>query len=412
MQLRNGTPVWLARRPPRSRRRRLPRALTCDVAIVGAGVTGALVALQLVEAGLRVVMLDKREAGYGSTAASTGLLLYQPDSSIADISRRHGRRTARRVYELGREAIRQLRTLSRRLRIRCGWAAKHTMYVASKPDDVRFLKAEARRTKTIGFPVELLTAGALRRRYGAPFAGALLAPGAAQVNALELTRGVLRHCQRCAGFALYEHTRVRSVREHRGGVRLQTDDGGTVEANTVVIAAGYESRRFATSPLVAMHSTYVIASKPLPPARLKPLRCLMWETARPYFYLRTTADHRIVFGGRDDPFATESRRAHKLGPKTRQLEQQFAAMYPDLAFQADYAWSGAFADTTDGLPCIGPLNHGSRVLYALGYGGNGITFSQIAARILRDLCLGKSNADAALFGFDRAGRKTRKTLKG
>ena len=75
------------------------------MAIVGAGITGTLVAHQLLAAGLRVVMLDKRDPGHGSTAASTGLLLYQPDSSIADITRRHGRETARRVYELGRKAI-------------------------------------------------------------------------------------------------------------------------------------------------------------------------------------------------------------------------------------------------------------------------------------------------------------------
>jgi glycine/D-amino acid oxidase-like deaminating enzyme len=133
----------------------------------------------------------------------------------------------------------------------------------------------------------------------------------------------------------------------------------------------------------------------------------MWETARPYFYLRTTPDHRIVFGGADEPFETDSRRTRKLKRKTRELEQAFAANFPELAFKADYAWSGVFAETTDGLPCIGPKIPGSRVFYALGYGGNGITFSQIAAGILRDACLGTKNADAGLFAFQRLGKRRR-----
>jgi glycine/D-amino acid oxidase-like deaminating enzyme len=168
-----------------------------------------------------------------------------------------------------------------------------------------------------------------------------------------------------------------------------------------MIAAGYESRAFVKSPLVRFHSTYVIASPPFPADALTPLRCLMWETARPYFYLRTTADHRIVFGGEDEPFANASRRDRKLKQKTRRLETRFAALFPPLAFRAEYAWTGTFADTTDGLPCIGAVKEGSRVLFALGYGGNGITFGQIAARLLRDACTGKTSPDAGLFAFDR-----------
>ena len=131
------------------------------------------------------------------------------------------------------------------------------------------------------------------------------------------------------------------------------------------------------------------------------------ETARPYFYLRTSKDHRIIFGGADEPFDTDSGRTRKLRRKTRELEQKFATLFPQLAFEADFAWSGTFAETTDGLPCIGPAKPGSRVLYALGYGGNGITFSQIAARLLRDACLGKSNADADLFRFQRLAKSHR-----
>jgi glycine/D-amino acid oxidase-like deaminating enzyme len=401
VDLHTGKPLWLDHPTAPLRRRRLRRDLACDVAIVGAGITGALVAHQLLAAGLHVVMLDQREPACGSTVASTGLLLYQPDSSIAEITRRHGRHVARRVYQLGRKAIEELGVLARELDLPCGWEAKRTLYVASSPRAATFLRAEERRTRALGFPVQRLSREKLHERYQAEFAAALCAAGSAQINAFGFARGVLRHCLRDRRFQLFHPTRVRSVRERANFVTLTTREGARIRAQRVVIAAGYESRAFVKSKLVRFHSTYVIASPRFPPHALAPLRCLMWETARPYFYLRTTADHRIVFGGEDEPFANPSRRDRKLKQKTRRLEARFAALFPQLAFRAEYAWTGTFADTTDGLPCIGVVKEGSRVLFALGYGGNGITFGQIAARLLRDACTGKTNPDTGLFAFDR-----------
>lgn len=400
VDLHTGKSLWLAHQPP-PLRRRLQRDLECDVAIIGAGITGALVAHQLLTAGLRVVMLDKRAPAHGSTAASTGLLLYQPDASVAEIIRRHGHRAARRVYELGRKAVRELGVIARELSLPCGWCPKRTLYVASEQTATDFLRGEERRTRALGFPVRRISRRGLREQFKLSFPSALLAPGSAEIHAFAFTQGVLRHCLRNRRFRLFSPTSVRSVREAAHGVSLTTAEGHCVRAARVVIAAGYESMQFVKSKLVRLHSTYVIASKPFPPQALLPLRCLMWETARPYFYLRTTADHRIVFGGEDEPFANSQRRDRKLKQKTRRLERRFAQLFPQLAFRAEYAWTGTFADTVDALPCIGPIEAGSRVLFALGYGGNGITFGQMAARLLRDVCTGKANSDAALFAFDR-----------
>ena len=70
-----------------------------------------------------------------------------------------------------------------------------------------------------------------------------------------------------------------------------------------------------------------------------------------------------------------------------------------------FAWAGTFAETEDGLPFFGSHEqHGPRVLFAMAYGGNGITYSLIGAEILRDQLLGKPHPCAALFGFGRLDR--------
>jgi len=405
MDLRTGDPVWLADEPDDLSFPALKKNAVCDVAIIGAGITGALVAHQLLEAGLRVVVLDKRAIARGSTAASTGLLMYQTDTSLADLARIHGETTARRVYQLGRKAVRELGALTQALKQPCGFMNKRALYLASKPTDRRFLKNEARRSHRINFPTTVVSEQILRKKFKLDRPAALVSPGSAQVNAFQLTRAVFRHHRSNPHLRVFQNSNVLSLREKPEGTEIRLAHGRRVRARYTIVAAGYEAGRFIKSDLVELHSTYVIASKPFPSGTLWPTECLIWETARPYFYLRTTADHRIVFGGRDEAFSDPKRRDKKLGQKTRQLERQFAELFPALAFRAEFAWTGTFAETRDGLPCIGPATTGSHVLYALGYGGNGITFSQIAARLLRDHCLNKSNADAALFRFDRFGPK-------
>lgn len=403
MDLRTGTPVWLADSTDELRYPRLIRNARCDVAVIGAGITGALVAHRLIEAGLRVVVLEKRSVGRGSTAASTGLLLYQTDTSLKDLSRLHGEKSARRIYQLGRTAIRDLARLAQEIDARCDFRRRPTLYVASKPGDTRLLKEEARRARRIHFKTTRLSSAQLEKQFHLRRSGALRSTDSAELNAYQFTQAIFRHHQEDRRLRVFQHSVVAKLEETRGRVVLRLANGAEVHAGHVVVASGYEAGRFIQSDLVRLQSTYVIASPPMRPEQLWQDEALIWETSRPYFYLRTTRDHRIVFGGRDDPFMDPVRRDRRLRRKTRELEADFAKLFPALAFRAEYAWTGTFAETCDGLPCIGRARENSRILFALGYGGNGITFSQIAATLLRDLCLGRANVDTKLFRFDRSG---------
>ena len=84
------------------------------------------------------------------------------------------------------------------------------------------------------------------------------------------------------------------------------------------------------------------------------------------------------------------------------MHADFVRLYPARAdIVIDYRWEGLFATTPDGLPYIGPHRHYPRQLFALGYGGNGMTFGFLAARLLLDWCRGDRSADHALFAFSR-----------
>lgn len=402
MKLTAGTTYWATANRPPPRYPRLKRDISCDVAVIGAGITGALVSHQLAQAGLKVVILDKRPPGTGSTSASTALLLYETDTPLAELARVHGKRNALRAYTLGRRAVREIGQVARAFAPDSGFRPRKSLYLASDRAGLAQLRQEYRWRRAAGLPGALLNRRQLAGQFGLHFPGAIYAPGAGQVDAMRLTQSLLAYHVRRKEVRVFQGTRVIRVRASPGEVRLHTANRHTLRAPHVIVATGYEAAPFLPSRLVHLHSSYVIASRPQAAKSLWKDNCLIWETARPYFYLRTTADHRILMGGEDEPFADPARRDAKLTAKTRTLLRRFRRLFPGIPFEVEFAWTGTFGESPDGLPYIGAKAGSPRVLYALGYGGNGITFSQIAATILTRICLNRPSRDAHLFRFERS----------
>ena len=75
--------------------------------------------------------------------------------------------------------------------------------------------------------------------------------------------------------------------------------------------------------------------------------------------------------------------------KTEAILARLKALLPHTDARANLTWSGVFGTTADGLPLIGPCPGHPRVLAAYGYGGNGITFSFIAAHVIAGLIGGR-----------------------
>ena len=128
---------------------------------------------------------------------------------------------------------------------------------------------------------------------------------------------------------------------------------------------------------------------------------MMWNTDDPYLYIRHTRDNRIIIGGRDERFSNAVTREAILEKKGRQLQKDFNKAMPGIVFKKEFIWSGTFGKTKDSLPYIGAYKKTPNTYYALGFGGNGITFSLIAAEILCDALCKKYNPDSELFSFSR-----------
>jgi glycine/D-amino acid oxidase-like deaminating enzyme len=370
-----------------------------DVAIVGAGVTGALVADALTSEGLSVVILDRRAPASGSTAASTALLTYEIDVDLTGLIEKVGEPDAVRAYQLSAASVGELGRIAESLGVPCGYAPRPSLYLASHRRHTRRLEGEVALRQRHGLDAEFWTRERVEQTYGFPSHGALRTGCAGVIDPVRLTRGLLARAM-AGGASLLSRTRVRTVEHSGAGTRLTTDHG-EIRARWVVYAMGYETPEALRPDMVALHSTYALATEPVDDLGPWQDECLVWETSRPYFYMRTTEDRRILIGGADAPFKNVTWRDRLIPDRTRRLEKQLRKILPSVATETAFVWAGTFGETKDGLPFIGPSASCPQALFALGYGGNGVTFGVIAADILRDLCLDRPNDDARVFRIDR-----------
>jgi glycine/D-amino acid oxidase-like deaminating enzyme len=400
MNLHSKTPFWLIKNGLIQSFPALKNNLQTDVAIIGAGITGALVGYHLAKAGVQVALLERRHAGMGSTSASTALLQYEIDTHLTQLTEWFGEEKAARSYHLCLNAIWKLQELCKELQLKDGFELRPSLYYASRRRDVKSLKQEYELRRKHGIELEFLEKKDLERLFPFSAPAALLSKVGGQVDAYQMAHALLNKLTDMGG-RVHNQTEIKKIRYLNDCVELTTEDDCVVRAKRLVIAAGYESQHFLQQKVEIVHSSYAIVSEPMPDQEFWHQNCLIWETARPYLYVRTTSDNRILAGGRDEPFYNPDRRDRLVEKKAQQLEQDFKKLFPDLPFKTDFRWAGTFSETKDGLPYIGVSPERPLTYFALGFGGNGITFSLIAAEVIRDLYLGKKNDDAAIFAFER-----------
>jgi glycine/D-amino acid oxidase-like deaminating enzyme len=400
MDLKSDSMFWptLASAPPSCRP--LRQNVRCDVAIVGAGLTGAFTGCSLSKAGLDVVLVDKRAIGKGSTSASTALVLYEIDTSLVQLIRIRGEAAAVRSYQCCLEAITILERLVGGWSNDCGFHRRPSLYLASHKSDVGDLKKEFKARRKAGFPVKYLSAGAIETMFSFRAPGAILSADAAEINPLQLTFQLVGTARK-QGARVFAPTEITRVTEHRRGVKIRTSSGHDIAARWVVMAGGFETNSPVARRVVKLKSTYALVTKPLRRFPRWYERCLVWETHRPYFYLRGTEDDRIMIGGGDEDFYDPKARDRLIPEKSRLLQKKLRQLFPETTILPAYSWAGTFGETKDGLPYIGPARKNSQILYALCYGANGTNFAVLAADIIRDLVLKQRNTDAGLFAFER-----------
>jgi glycine/D-amino acid oxidase-like deaminating enzyme len=397
--LRSGRPLWLAARQPATPHRPLNRSIKAEIVVIGAGVSGALVTDALLLAGHDVTVLDRRGPVRGSTAASTALLQFEIDTPLIQLGRKIGKDNAIRAYWRSATGVDYLRHRIMELDIACDFAERETLYLSGDQLNATALKREVAARQKAGLRSIYLDRSELRQISGIERGGASLSRGSGELDPVKLVAALWRSAS-LRGARILSPVEVTDVASRRGGVDILTSDGHEIAARSLVIATGYETPKFFKRSDLEVISSWAFATKPQPRA-LWPERRLIWEASDPYLYLRASADGRIIVGGEDEDFSDESKRDALLPQKVEAIGRKLKHLFPHVDVTADYAWAGCFGQSDTGLPLIGALPGRPHCYAVLGYGGNGITFSAIAAQIIQRELAGHKDPDAKLFAFRR-----------
>ena len=396
-KLRSGRAIWEGRRVPAVAQTRLSSDIKTDVLVMGAGITGAVIADALASAGLKVAVVDKRGLAKGSTAASTALVQYEIDTPLTKLKRKVGKEKAVRAWRRSRLAVEALGVRLGELGV-ADVERRNSLYLAGNVLGKKELRREHEARRASGLPSRLLDSKTLREQFGIARAAALMGYGNLVINprkaALALLKGAAGN-----GARIFSAMEMTDVSATNAGVTVTAANGRKIRCRHLVFATGYELPHGVPRRHHKITSTWAIATVRQERRRLWPAECCIWEASDPYLYIRTTSEGRVICGGEDEEISDAKTRDALLSRKTARLRRKLHRLLPRLDTTVEFAWTGAFGETDTGLPIIGLVPEMPHCWIALGYGGNGTTYAAIAADVIAGAIAGRPDVDADLYGF-------------
>jgi glycine/D-amino acid oxidase-like deaminating enzyme len=374
----------------------LRKNLRCDALIIGGGVSGALLA-EALSSSLSVVLVDRRGISRGSTAASTAMVEFELDTPLIALKKQIGELRADRVYRRSLKAVSDLMRKLDRLSIRCDQSPRETLYLAGKKLDAGAMIEETEVRGRLSLPSRYLNREAVEAEFGIARDGAILSAGSAQLNPVKMTSALIQ-IARERGVQVFEEEEVVDFSPGMKSVLAQTRSGQTIEADYLIFATGYELANRIPRAGYQVASTWALATRPR--QKLWPREVMITEAEEPYLYIRTMQDGRVIAGGEDEPSGDSEVREEEFQAKIAAIQEKLKKMLPQVDVTADFAWTGAFGKSETGLPLIGKVPGCPRCYAIVGFGGNGTTFSAIAADIIPADILGRPDVDSELFAFE------------
>jgi gamma-glutamylputrescine oxidase len=366
--------------------------LECDVAVVGGGLAGLSAAIELAQRGYSVVLLEAQQVGWGASGRNGGQVIAGLACDQSVIERQLGAEQSRAVWDMTLEALRLIDERRERFGIDCDWRGGF-LSVAVNARKARELQAwQQHMQRAYGYQTQLIAPADMPQWIASPrFHSAVHDPRGGHLHPLKYSLGLARAATEL-GVQIHESSAVVSM-QAGNTVRLRTA-AGSVRASHVLLAGNVYLHGIA--PMLEKRimpvGTYIVASEALDPAlarSLIPSQSAVCDTNFVLDYFRTTADHRMLYGGRVS-YST----ATPLN-LAASMQRRMATTFPQLAgAKVEYAWGG-FVDISMNrapdfgrLPLDGTGGAHSNVYYLQGFSGHGLALTGLAGRLVAEAIAG------------------------
>lgn len=378
----------------------LTEDIETDVIIVGGGVTGSILGYYLTMNNIKAVVLEKNLIAYGSTSITTSLLQYELDGTARELEEHTKLSNTIKAYKLGLLALSEIEKFTEEYGNKCDYIKRDTLFYTSKQCDVPEIEEEFEVRKSHGFKVKFLS------EEESPFsfdlkAGVIGIDGGAELDPYKFTHHLLEVAT-SKGLKVFENTEVLDVNYMQDGVEVVTKYDKKVRGKIIVVATGYNTGLFTDRNFGTTTTAFNVATKPLSSLEGYENNVLIRDNGKPYNYLRTTTDKRIIIGGEDVRFLPDINNESIVNQKYLILEQRLKAMFPDIEdIEIEYKYCGAFTSTQDNLGFIGKDPNNEKLWFNLGYGANGILFAILGGMMLSKLYKGEKDENLYLFNVER-----------
>jgi glycine/D-amino acid oxidase-like deaminating enzyme len=365
-----------------------------DVVIVGSGFTGLATALFLArEHGIRATVLEANRSIWGCTSRNGG----QGQNASGRLYRsqwlaRWGKDTALKLDAEIREGFETFKSLV--AEIACDAQPGGHLYIAHREKKMDFLRNETRVMREVfGYDTRMLTREEVGEQYvrDADAHGAMHETEGIGVHPLKLAHGYLRKAREL-GVKVHPASPVIGF-ETRAGVHHLHTPGGTVRARAVgFCTGGYTSNGLHKSldnKIMPILSNSLV-TRPLTPDELVATNFrttqVITDTRTLRFYYRRLPDNRVQIGSRSAITGADAPDPRHMAVLVRGLERKFPAL---KGIEVEHSWWGWVDVSHDMMPRVAQPDPSESVFYALGYGGNGVSFSAHAGRRLAKRIAGK-----------------------
>jgi glycine/D-amino acid oxidase-like deaminating enzyme len=372
----------------------LPGDADVDVLIVGSGFTGLSTALFLArEHGIRATVVDANRTAWGCTSRNGG----QGQNASGRLYRsqwieRWGKATALKLDQEIREGFETFRNLIGEFA--CDPQPGGHLYIAHRERKMQFLANECKVMRDVfGYDTRMLTEKEVAESYvdDQESCGALLEPDGIGVHPLKLAFGYLR-AARALGVKVHPGTPVLGVETVRGVHHVRTPRG-VVRAKAVAFATGGYTRndmhRELSAKIMPILSNSLV-TRPLTANEIDATnfrtRQVITDTRTLRFYYRLLPDNRVQIGSRSAITGADAANPRHMEVLVEGLHRKFPAL---RGIPIDFSWWGWVDVSHDMMPRVAQPDPRQSIFYALGYGGNGVSFSAHAGRRMAERVAGK-----------------------
>jgi glycine/D-amino acid oxidase-like deaminating enzyme/nitrite reductase/ring-hydroxylating ferredoxin subunit len=351
-----------------------------DVVIVGGGITGITTGLLLQRAGKSVMIAEAHNLGFGTTGGTTAHLNTIMDNTYDKLIKNFNKEKASSVAKAVKESLELFKKNIAELKIDCGYKEEPAYIYAQEESQVKDLDSIFEATNECGVEVSISNTIPVK----VPFEKALEFPGNARLHPIRYIYALAKAFEEAGGI-IAQDCRITNVEEN--DLLDITSSRGPIRANQLIYAThippGVNLLHFRCAP----YRSYAMAIK-LKDEKDYP-KGLAYDMYDPYHYYRSQeidGEKYMIVGGEDHKTAHEDNTEARFT-----CLESYVRGYYDIDKVA-FRWSSQYFEPNDGIPYIGQLpGHGSNMFVATGYGGNGITYSGVAALTLTDLIVtGKS----------------------